>query len=271
MSSSSTAIPDETIPLGITSGPVRRSQRAAPNTGETSQLPTAQEIQNELRFRREENRLETEDFERHELEAAAYEEDELPVILPDGNNMFTAQQMREILLRYGIDPTARPPSNIPRTSTSTPISATNFHMAGQSSNSSTSLSSTSTRASVQAGSAVVKHQRIPENEFIRTSVAQSKANEDFKFSNNSKTNKEQLKKFKMLLEDCKLMSLATKDRKPVKSTPQNEFGYVDASCRICPITSEEIITLQHDCIFQRNDRQRLLPCYSMPSPRTYTT
>ena len=43
----------------------------------------------------------------------------------------------------------------------------------------------------------------------------------------------------------------------MKSSPQNEFGYVDASCRICPITLEEIITLQDDCIFQQNDRQRL--------------
>ena len=115
MSPSSTAIPDETIPLGITSGPVRRSQRAAPNTGETSQLPTAQEIQNDLRLRIEENRLETEEFERRELEAEVYDADELPVILPDDNNMFTEQQMRQILLRYGIDLRAVPPSRIPRT------------------------------------------------------------------------------------------------------------------------------------------------------------
>ena len=130
-------------------------------------------------------------------------------------------------------------------------------MAGHPSLPSTPLSTSSLRSHLPRTTAFGKHYRISENEFIKTSVAQSKANEDIKFSNNSKTNKDQLKKFKMLLEDCKLMTLASKARKPLMATPDNSFGFVDASISVCPITLAETITQQDDCIFQHSDKQRL--------------
>ena len=171
----------------------------------------------------------------------------LPTILeePHQQQLFTLEQVQQILLNSGIRPESNSIFQMPQRL---------GPFRSPSSNSSPSASSTSFIEPPLVRSPILS--RIPEAEFPKTSTAQSKQLEEIKFSKNSSNNKKNLKSFNMLLSECKLLSMADGSRPLLVVAISNPFGYCANS--VHRNSSGDLILVPHDDIFMRDhDRQRL--------------
>ena len=171
----------------------------------------------------------------------------LPSILeePIEQQLFTRAQVQQILLNHGIRPSQSPTFPMPHRSG--PFSS-------PCSESSSSASSTSFVEPISIRPPLLS--RIPEAEFPKTTTAQSKQQEEIKFSNNSSHNKKNLKTFNLLLVECKLMTMADESRPPLVITRSNPYGYCPPTVT-CNISGRHILVSQDDIFLRDHDNQRL--------------
>lgn len=97
-----------------------------------------------------------------------------------------------------------------------------------------------------------KENRVPHAEFKDTTTAQSKQLEPIKLSNSGSSNKKHLKSLKLILDECRLLSLAEGTRLPPRCHERNIFGYTpDTAVRgadgiIRLVAKDDLAKFTHD-------------------------